>query len=143
MNILKPGGGSKGSNNSKSSFNGTQKENSTREMQSPLMILFEKKLKDSYWAEQALIMETILKEAKGLVESCEPGAMPDAGIISARQRVGQYESAAYGTYRQPTETLSLTEAIVLLEIILHEGKAADEKLSDATTDENNHRSGSR
>ena len=75
-------------------------------------------------------MEGIIKEAGELMESCEAGAMRDAGIISAGQKVEHYEMASYGTLRQFAETLGLTEAASLLEATLNEEKAADQKLSE-------------
>lgn len=63
------------------------------------------------------------------MESCEPGAMRDAGIISAAQKVEHYEIASYGTLRQFAETIGLTEAETLLEATLKEEKAADQKLT--------------
>ena len=75
-------------------------------------------------------MEGILKEGEDLMESCEAGAMRDAGIISAGQKVEHYEMASYGTLRKFSETLGLTEAVTLLEATLNEEKAADMKLSE-------------
>ncbi len=79
-------------------------------------------------------MAGLIKEAEEIMESCETGAMCDAGIISAAQKVEHYEIASYGTLRQFAETLGLTEATSLLEAILDEEKMADEKLSEVATD---------
>lgn len=79
-------------------------------------------------------MEGLIKEAGEIMESCEPGAMCDAGIISAGQKVEHYEIASYGTLRQFAETLGLKEAVSLLEATLEEEKAADKKLSEVATD---------
>lgn len=75
-------------------------------------------------------MEGLLKEAEGIMDDCEEGAMRDAGIISAGQKVEHYEIASYGTLRQFAETLGLSEAVILLEETLNEEKAADEKLTE-------------
>lgn len=75
-------------------------------------------------------MEGIIKEGGELMESCDTGAIRDAGIISAGQKVEHYEMASYGTLRQFAETLGLTEAVSLLEATLNEEKAADQKLSE-------------
>jgi ferritin-like metal-binding protein YciE len=75
-------------------------------------------------------MEGLIKEAEGIMEECEEGAMCDAGIISAGQKVEHYEIASYGTLRQFAETLGLTEAVALLEETLNEEKGADEKLTE-------------
>lgn len=84
-------------------------------------------------AKKCEAMEGLIKEAGEIMESCEPGAMCDAGIISAGQKVEHYEIATYGTLRQFAETLGLTEAATLLEATLNEEKAADEKLSEVAT----------
>lgn len=74
-------------------------------------------------------MDGLIKEAQEIMESCEEGAMCDAGIISASQKVEHYEIATYGTLRQFAETLGLSEAVKLLKETLDEEKAADQKLS--------------
>ena len=84
-------------------------------------------------AKKCEAMEGLIIEAKAIMESCEKGAMCDAGIISAGQKVEHYEIASYGTLRQFAETLGLTEAVSLLEATLDEEKAADEKLSEVAT----------
>lgn len=81
-------------------------------------------------AKKCEAMDGIIEEAGELMESCEEGAMRDAGIISAGQKVEHYEIASYGTLRQFAETLGLTEAVTLLEATLNEEKAADKKLSE-------------
>jgi ferritin-like metal-binding protein YciE len=79
-------------------------------------------------------MEGLIKEAEEIMESCEAGAMCDAGIISGGQKIEHYEIASYGTLRQFADTLGLTEAASLLEATLNEEKAADEKLSEVAMD---------
>lgn len=81
-------------------------------------------------AQKCEAMEGLIKESEEIMESCEEGAMRDAGIISAGQKVEHYEIASYGTLRQFADTLGLTEAVSLLEATLEEEKAADEKLSE-------------
>lgn len=81
-------------------------------------------------AKKCEAMDGIIKEAGELMESCEEGAMRDAGIISAGQKVEHYEIASYGTLRQFADTLGLTEAVSLLEATLSEEKAADKKLTE-------------
>jgi ferritin-like metal-binding protein YciE len=75
-------------------------------------------------------MEGLIKEAEEIMADCEEGAMRDAGIISAAQKVEHYEIATYGTLRQFAETLCLKEIEILLEMTLNEEKMADETLSD-------------
>jgi ferritin-like metal-binding protein YciE len=74
-------------------------------------------------------MEGIMKEGEEVMEYCVKGAMCDAGIISAAQKVDHYEIATYGTLRQFAEILDLKEAKFLLSTTLEEEKAIDEKLS--------------
>lgn len=79
-------------------------------------------------------MEGLIMEGEEIMEDCEEGAMCDAGIISAAQKVEHYEIASYGTLRQFAETLSLSEAESLLAATLKEEKAADQKLSEVAKD---------
>jgi ferritin-like metal-binding protein YciE len=81
-------------------------------------------------AKKCEAMEGLIKEAEEIMEECEEGAMRDAGIISAGQKVEHYEIASYGTLRQFAETLGLDDAVELLEATLNEEKAADEKLTE-------------
>ncbi|MFZ1856077.1 MAG: DUF892 family protein [Chitinophagaceae bacterium] len=81
-------------------------------------------------AKKCEAMEGLLKEAEAIMEECEEGAMCDAGIISAAQKVEHYEIASYGTLRQFAETLGLEEVEELLQTTLDEEKAADEKLTE-------------
>ena len=81
-------------------------------------------------AKKCEAMEGLIKETEEIMEECEEGAMRDAGIISAGQKVEHYEIASYGTLRQFAETLGLTEAVTLLEETLYEEKIADEKLTE-------------
>ncbi len=75
-------------------------------------------------------MTGLIKEAGEIMEECEKGAMRDAGIISAGQKVEHYEIASYGILRQFAETLGLSEAVTLLEETLNQEKAADLKLTE-------------
>lgn len=75
-------------------------------------------------------MEGLIKEGGSIMEECEEGAMRDAGIISAGQKVEHYEIATYGTLRQFAETLGLGEAEDLLQQTLNEEKAADDRLTE-------------
>jgi ferritin-like metal-binding protein YciE len=81
-------------------------------------------------AKKCEAMEGLLKEAEEIMEECEKGAMRDAGIISAAQKVEHYEIASYGTLRQFAETLGLEDAADLLQTTLEEEKAADQKLTE-------------
>ena len=81
-------------------------------------------------AKKCEAMAGLVKEAEDIMESCEEGAMRDAGIISAGQKVEHYEIASYGTLRQFADTLGLKDVVKLLKATLEEEKAADEKLTE-------------
>lgn len=84
-------------------------------------------------AKKCEAMEGLILEAAEIMESCEVGAMCDAGIISAAQKVEHYEIATYGTLKQFAKTLGLTMAVKLLDATLEEEKNADIKLSEVAT----------
>lgn len=75
-------------------------------------------------------MQGLIEEADSLIADSDEGVMRDAAIISAAQKIEHYEIASYGTLRTFAQTLSLHEAITLLERTLSEEKAADEKLTE-------------
>jgi len=81
-------------------------------------------------AKKCEAMAGLVKEAEEIMKDSDKGAMRDAGIISAGQKVEHYEIASYGTLRQFAKTLGLEEAAGLLEEILDEEKAADQKLTE-------------
>lgn len=78
-------------------------------------------------------MAGLIKEAEEIMEECETGAMCDAGIIIASQKVEHYEIASYGSLKTFADTLRLVEASNLLAQTLKEEKSADEKLSEIAT----------
>ncbi|HUM46057.1 MAG TPA: ferritin-like domain-containing protein [Chitinophagales bacterium] len=75
-------------------------------------------------------MAGLIKEGEGIMNECERGAMRDAGIIAAGQKIEHYEIASYGTLSQFAETLEMEDAVELLETTLQEEKAADETLTE-------------
>ena len=81
-------------------------------------------------AKKCEAMEGLIKEGQTIMEECEDGAMCDAGIISAGQKIEHYEIASYGTLQTFASTLGLTEAAELLEQTLNEEKTADETLTE-------------
>ncbi len=74
-------------------------------------------------------MEGLLKEADGMVEETEVGAVRDAAIIAACQKVEHYEIATYGTLISFANLLGHRDASKLLAKTLQEEKSADAKLS--------------
>lgn len=85
-------------------------------------------------AEKCEAMAGLIKEANEIMESSDEGAMRDAGIISAAQKVEHYEIATYGTLWQFAETLEMDQVADLLGTTLQEEKDADSKLSDIAMD---------
>jgi ferritin-like metal-binding protein YciE len=71
----------------------------------------------------------IIEEGKSLMEEDLKEAAMDACLVAAGQRAEHYEMAAYGTLVAWAKTMGHDEAAGLLEEILDEEKAADEKLS--------------
>jgi ferritin-like metal-binding protein YciE len=74
-------------------------------------------------------MEGLIAEGKEAVNEKGPGAVRDANLIGAAQRVEHYEIAAYGTARAFAELLGEMEVVALLTETLHEEAATDEKLT--------------
>ena len=75
-------------------------------------------------------MDGLLKEGEGIMEETEIGAVRDAGIIAAAQKVEHYEIATYGTLRVFAEILGETEAVELLSQTLEEEKNCDMLLTE-------------
>ncbi len=75
-------------------------------------------------------MNGLISEAWDIMDSCEKGAMMDAGIIAAGQKVEHYEIASYGTLRNYADTLGYADAVSVLEATLREEKNADKKLTE-------------
>lgn len=76
-------------------------------------------------------MAGLIEEGEGILEETEPGAVRDAGIIAAAQKVEHYEIATYGTLAAFARTLGENEAVDLLMHTLHEEKEADRTLTEA------------
>lgn len=78
---------------------------------------------------KCIAMEGLIEESKELLDEIEKGAVLDAALIGACQKVEHYEIASYGTLIAMAKHLGLTEAVSLLVDTLDEEKGADEKLS--------------
>jgi ferritin-like metal-binding protein YciE len=74
-------------------------------------------------------MEGLLEEGKEILEQEGEGAVIDAALIAAAQRVEHYEMAAYGCLRTYAQLLGYSEAERLLQQTLNEEEAADQKLT--------------
>jgi ferritin-like metal-binding protein YciE len=75
-------------------------------------------------------MEGIIKEGEEVMSEFKDSPALDAAIIAAAQKVEHYEIASYGTLRTYADQLGLHDAVHLLDEILQEEKAADEKLTE-------------
>lgn len=76
-------------------------------------------------------MEGLIKEGEGIMEETEIGAVRDAGIIAASQKIEHYEIATYGTLAAFAKTLGEDKAVALLVQTLNEEKEADVTLTEA------------
>ena len=74
-------------------------------------------------------MEGLLEEGQELMESADPGALLDAMLITAAQKVEHYEIATYGTVRTYARVIGERGVARLLDQTLKEEKAADKKLT--------------
>ena len=75
-------------------------------------------------------MAGLLKEGESILQETEPGAVRDAGIIAASQKIEHYEIASYGTLTAFAKTLGENDAAKLLTQTLAEEKEADCILND-------------
>ena len=80
-------------------------------------------------------MEGIVEEGAETINEYE-GAVLDAALISAAQRVEHYEIAAYGSVCAYAELLERSEDLGLLKETLEEEKRADEKLTELSESAN-------
>jgi ferritin-like metal-binding protein YciE len=78
---------------------------------------------------KCVAMEGLVKEGSEVMEEDLEGAVLDAALISAAQRVEHYEIAAYGTVCEFAKVLGETKHASLLEKTLDEERETDEKLN--------------
>jgi len=78
----------------------------------------------------------LIKEGQEAIEEDYEGAVKDAALISAAQRVEHYEIAAYGTAKALAEVLGESDHASKLEETLDEEKETDEQVNEeANTEE--------
>ncbi len=87
-------------------------------------------------------MEGLVEEGSEAIDSDFEGAVKDADLIAAAQRVEHYEMAAYGTARAFAELLGESEAVNLLSETFDEEKETDAKLTELSADINAEANGS-
>jgi len=75
-------------------------------------------------------MKGLVAEGGEMIDEDFEGAVKDAGLIGAAQRVEHYEIAAYGTVRTFAELLGDQLGVRLLSETLQEEKDTDEKLTE-------------
>ena len=75
-------------------------------------------------------MEGLVKEGSEVMHEDFQGALKDAALIGAAQRVEHYEIAAYGTASEFAKLLGENEHVSLLEETLQEEKDTDKKLTE-------------
>ena len=76
-------------------------------------------------------MDGLIKEGNSIIEETQPGAVRDAGIIAASQKIEHYEIATYGTLCAFAKTLDEEEVTEILHATLEEEKEADVTLTEA------------
>src|SRR6201993_3791807 len=79
---------------------------------------------------KCLGMEGLVKEGSETMSEDYEGALMDAALIGAAQRVEHYEIAAYGTVSEFAKILGKKEHVSLLEQTLQEEKETDERLTE-------------
>ncbi len=82
-------------------------------------------------------MDGLLKEAEGILEETEPGAVRDAAIIAAAQKVEHYEIASYGTIATYAKLLGEKEVLKLMLETLKQEKTCDKDLTKLAKSEIN------
>jgi len=79
--------------------------------------------------EKCEAIEGLLDEGEERIKAKGDGAVIDAALISAAQRVEHYEMAAYGSARTFAESLGMTEVVSLLQETLDQEGNADKTLN--------------
>jgi ferritin-like metal-binding protein YciE len=87
-------------------------------------------LKESPRGKKCSGMEGLVEEGSEVLKEGLEGAVLDAALIGAAQRVEHYEIAAYGTVIAFAQTLGESDQATLLEETLLEEKQTDEKLTE-------------
>ena len=93
-------------------------------------------LDESPKGKKCMGMEGLIKEGSEVIGEDFEGAVMDAALIGAAQRVEHYEIAAYGTVREFAKILDEPKHASLLEETLNEEKETDEKLTNLSREIN-------
>ena len=81
-------------------------------------------------------MMGLIKEGEEMMDEDFEGALMDAALISAAQRVEHYEIGAYGCVKTWAELLGENEAAALLDKTMEEEKETDQKLTELSREIN-------
>src|SRR6201987_5304008 len=87
-------------------------------------------MEESPKGKKCMGMEGLVKEGSEVMDEDFEGAVMDAALIGAAQRVEHYEIAAYGTVSEFAKILGKKEHVSLLEQTLQEEKETDERLTE-------------
>jgi ferritin-like metal-binding protein YciE len=79
-------------------------------------------------------MKGLLKEGEHAIKDIEKGAVRDAAIIGACQRIEHYEMAAYGTARAFSKSLGYFDQAEILHETLEEESTANGTLTNIAVD---------
>jgi ferritin-like metal-binding protein YciE len=93
-------------------------------------------MEESPKGKKCMGMEGLIKEGSEVIGEDFEGAVMDAALIGAAQRVEHYEIAAYGTVREFAKILDEPKHASLLAETLNEEKETDEKLTDLSREIN-------
>ena len=93
-------------------------------------------LDESPKGKKCMGMEGLIKEGSEIMDEDFEGAVMDAALIGAAQRVEHYEIAAYGTVIAFANQLGESEHASLLKQTLEEEKETDQKLTSLSDDIN-------
>ncbi|CAM2864473.1 hypothetical protein DRF59_00325 [Chryseobacterium flavum] len=88
-----------------------------------------KSLKKKAQAKKCDAMQGLLDEGKSIMEETAPGAVRDAGIIAAAQKVEHYEISSYGTLAAYAKILKENTCLKNLLATLNEEKKCDKLLT--------------
>ena len=88
-----------------------------------------KKLGEKASGKTCEAMKGLLEEGQELMDGADAGALRDAMMITAAQKVEHYEIASYGTVGTYARVLGEKGVAALLEQTLKQEKAADKKLT--------------
>ena len=87
-------------------------------------------------AETCKAISALITEAEDGIKDAKDPMVLDVTLIAAAQEVEHHEMAVYGTLRSWAETMGHTGDVSILESILKEEKAADEKLTGISLEAN-------